>query len=927
MTTDTATSGLFGTREARGKATVMTVPTPQLLILSEVSEDALDQATSQLREYLSHDDSVRMGDVGFTLQTECRNLVHRRMLVCSGREDAISVLADGNPNRLLSSRLDGARRAAVLMLPGVGDQYVGMGYGLYMTWEVFREEVDRCAHILEPHLGIDIRTVLYPASGSWKNVASAKGIDLKRMLGRSANDPPDPDTARLNTTLFAQPALFTVEYAIARLWLSLGITPDALIGHSMGEYVAACLAGVLSLEDALRLIAVRARLVHALPEAVMLATMLPEEDLRSILPPGLFISLINGPSHCVVAGSPAEVTAFEVTLKQREVIARRVQNGHAFHTPLLEPILEPFMAEVRAIRLREPRIPYISNVTGDWVTASQATEPSYWIKHATHTARFSDGLRRMWQLHNPALIECGPGKTLNVLAAQHPDRKGTLRSAIWSMRQRYENERDDQVLLAAIGKVWLAGGPIAGERLPRFGEPRRIALRGSGTDAVSPGGGDACGPPPSLRADLVREEEVAAKNGWTDEDKPANDRERQLLAIWRTALGRERIGVNDSFGALGGDSLSSVGAILEMQRAGFPDKITRGLYRGLTIRQMAQLATAEGDLPHTGRIGLCSIEMPVFVRAIAIFIVCASHFGLTTLSGNPALMIVSGLNFAKFQMQTVDKERSVRPIFRLMLRLAIPCFLWTVGCQLVHYAFAGVRPDIRSWFFIDNLIDPEPYSLYESPWFIDLLFQCWLIMALVLSVRAVRQFALKRAYSFGLIFLLLSWGMSVIVPPLIDPSRTWTQVPQLYLWLMALGWCVAYGRSNRQKILTTVIVLGLNAVDLLLGMHDGLHSTLVAGLILVGFDYLPVRLPKPLVQVAVALAGASLFIYLTHWPFDHLLGLVWTDRPRIVRVAWAMFGGFAVWTLWNHISRVTIQWSRKMGVGESADLRVGAADG
>jgi acyl transferase domain-containing protein len=414
--------------------------------------------------------------VAFTLQSECKDLAHRKMLVCSSREDAVLILTENNPNRLLSGVAEPVRRPVVFMLPGIGDQYVGMGHGLYLTSEVFREEVDRCAGILEPLLGADIRTLLYPASRSWLNGAARPGIDLRQMVGGMSEDPPDLDTARLDTTLFAQPALFTIEYATARLWMSLGITPDALVGHSMGEYVAACLAEVMSLEDALRLIATRATLVSKLPGTAMLAVVLSEKELRPLLQSGSFISLINGPEHCVVAGTEVELGALQQTLAAREITVRRVRNGHAFHTRLLQPILEPFEVEAGKAQLAAPKIPFISNLTGDWMTAADATCPSYWVRHASHTAQFSDGLRRMWQMDRPVLIECGPGKTLNVLAAQHPDRKATLRSAIWSMRQRYEKQEDERVLLAAIGKVWLAGRAIKWDRIPRSSQARRIRL-------------------------------------------------------------------------------------------------------------------------------------------------------------------------------------------------------------------------------------------------------------------------------------------------------------------------------------------------------------------------------------------------------------------------------------------------------------------
>ncbi len=365
----------------------------------------------------------------------------------------------------------------ILLLPGIGDHYVGMAHDLYETWAVFKEEVDRCSQILERHLGIDIRTVIYPNSRSWKREGKSKGIDLKKMLGGQAGASEDPDATNLNRTLYVQPALFTIEYAMARLWHSLGITPDAIVGHSMGEYVAACLAGVLSLEDSLRLIATRAKLVNELPQGAMLAVMLPESELLSLLPGELSISLINGPSLCVVAGPVAAVAEFEKTLTARSVICRHVQNAHAFHSRMLDPIVKAFEAEVRKVQLNEPRIPYISNVSGTWITGREATDPAYWAMHANHTARFSDALHELWQFENPILLEAGPGRTLGVLAMQHPDRQHAgVPVAVSSIRHHYENQSDIEFLWHAIGKLWVSGTAIKWDSTHIGDRRRRVAL-------------------------------------------------------------------------------------------------------------------------------------------------------------------------------------------------------------------------------------------------------------------------------------------------------------------------------------------------------------------------------------------------------------------------------------------------------------------
>ena len=463
--------------EAPPLAASMSARPPHLLVLSAKTETALDQATHRLREFLVSNDSVNMSDVAYTLQIGRKALAHRRCLVCVDREDAIAALGQEGSKRVLSSRTDESRRPVILLLPGIGDHYVGMAHELYETRGVFKQEVDRCAQILEPHLGIDIRNILYPNSQSWKRQGKSKGIDLKKMLGRNTDAPLNEDASKLNQTLFAQPALFTIEYALARLWQSLGVTPDAIVGHSMGEYVAACLAGVLSLEDALRLIATRARLVNQLPQGAMLAVTLQEEELLSLLPADLSISLINGPSLCVVAGPPATVAGFERKLSARNVICRHVQNAHAFHSRMLEPIVKAFQAEVSKVRLNEPTIPYISNVTGTWIARSEATNPAYWARHATRTARFSDALRELWQFNYPILLEAGPGRTLGVLAMQHPDRReGGYPVAVSSIRHDYENQSDVEFLLHGIGRLWLSGAEIKWDSVHSDGRRRRIPL-------------------------------------------------------------------------------------------------------------------------------------------------------------------------------------------------------------------------------------------------------------------------------------------------------------------------------------------------------------------------------------------------------------------------------------------------------------------
>lgn len=450
---------------------------PNLIVLSARTETALAASVDRLRTFLEANPSINLKDAAFTLQTGRRAMPWRRFFVGADRAALSSGLA-AKPKRLSTACVrGGARHPLVLLLPGVGDQYVGMGRELYDAFPALHEEIDRCAAILRPLTGTDIREILYPRDRDWRKASSGGGIDLKKMLAGNTAAPEDEDTKRLNQVTNLQPALFTIEYAVARLWMDLGLEPQAIVGHSMGEYVAACLAGVLSLEDSLRLIVRRTQLVNPLPPAGMLAVTLPEAELQALLPGDVSIALVNGPSLCVVAGPQPAIDDLSRALAASGHLFRTVQNTHAFHSRLLDPIVDAFEAEVRKVRLHRPKIPFISNVTGRWITDAEATDPAYWARHLNHTARFNDALDTLWQMDRPLLLEAGPGKTLGVLAHQHrhnPDSEIPL--PIATLRHHYENQSDLEVLLNSVGKLWIAGEEICWEKLHPGQPGRKVAL-------------------------------------------------------------------------------------------------------------------------------------------------------------------------------------------------------------------------------------------------------------------------------------------------------------------------------------------------------------------------------------------------------------------------------------------------------------------
>ncbi|MCC5603399.1 SDR family NAD(P)-dependent oxidoreductase [Nostoc favosum] len=293
-----------------------------------------------------------------------------------------------------------------------------------------------------------------------KQDTTSSRLDLRKMLDRG-QEPADAETLRatslLNQTLLTQPAIFVIEYALAQLWISWGIRPTAMIGYSIGEYVAATLAEVLSVEDALTLVARRAQMIEELPEGAMLAVPLSEEEIQPLRNEKISMSAINGPSLCVIAGAKDAVEEWERQLGEQNLIGKRLQTSHAFHSVMMEAIAPAFDDLVKTFNLKPPKIPYISNVTGTWITAEQATDPSYWVKHLCQPVRFAQGVQQLWQKDNPILLEVGPGQALISFASQCLESDRAKSAMLPTLRHSYEQQSDIAFLMNTLGRLWLAG--------------------------------------------------------------------------------------------------------------------------------------------------------------------------------------------------------------------------------------------------------------------------------------------------------------------------------------------------------------------------------------------------------------------------------------------------------------------------------------
>ncbi|MEL7407656.1 MAG: acyltransferase domain-containing protein, partial [Cyanobacteria bacterium J06558_2] len=336
-------------------------------------------------------------------------------------------------------------KPVVFMFSGQGSQYQNMGWGLYQSQPVFKESCDRCFQILEPDLDISLKEILFPSASS--------------------------TASTLQETQYSQLGIFVIEYALTQLWLTWGVVPEALIGHSIGEYVAATIAGVFSLSDALKIVATRAKLMQQQPPGVMLSVALSAAEMEEYLSEGVCLAVSNAPSLCAVSGEEQAIAKVETALQERGIAARRLKTSHGFHSHLMEQAIAPLTAAIREVNLNPPQIPFISNVTGTWITNEQATNPEYWGQHLRQTVRFAEGIAEIVQEPKRILLEVGAGKTLSTLAQQTSKQQ----VVISSLRHPKDTQEDLSLILRTCGQLWLAGVKIDWEQLHEV-QPYRVAL-------------------------------------------------------------------------------------------------------------------------------------------------------------------------------------------------------------------------------------------------------------------------------------------------------------------------------------------------------------------------------------------------------------------------------------------------------------------
>jgi len=424
----------------------------QLFLLSAKSKTSLDAMTDNLRTWLETHPEASLADAAYTLQVGRRHFKHRRLIVGGSHEELIEAIANKDTNLTGTRELHEAAPGVVFMFPGQGSQYVNMGRDLCASEPVFKQLFEHCCELFSTEFGTDLKAIIFPKAGDEEKAAE-----------------------QLKQTIYTQASLFTMHYSLAKLWMHWGIVPDAMMGHSIGEFAAACLAGVFSLEDAVKLVANRGRMMQDLPGGSMLSVRAAEEDVMNRLPAGCSIAANNGPQLCVASGPHEAIAKLQAELEKDCITCKLLVTSHAFHSPMMEAIMEPYRKVVEGVKLSAPRIPIVSTVTAEWLKDDEATSPKYWSDHLRATVRFAQAVKFAWQDADRVMLEVGPRTTATTLARQQStDNK--KQAAVPSLGDSAGNGNELTQLLKAVGGLWQSGVLIDWSKFYEAETRHRISL-------------------------------------------------------------------------------------------------------------------------------------------------------------------------------------------------------------------------------------------------------------------------------------------------------------------------------------------------------------------------------------------------------------------------------------------------------------------
>ncbi|MCP5102057.1 MAG: amino acid adenylation domain-containing protein, partial [bacterium] len=681
----------------------------QLIVLSAKTETALERMEKNLGEYLKRNPGINMADVTYTLQKRRSTFSHRSMLVCADNNEAASALLNPDPGKIRRRFTKPEDRPVIFMFPGLGAQYVNMGLELYRKEPVFRREMDRCFEILKSITDYNIKEIL--------------GYNRSNKSYRSYNNQIEID----------QVVVFIFEYALVQLLSSWGIKPDAMIGYSFGEYAAACFSGVFSLEDALKIIVTRGKLLTRIPGGAMLSVPLPVSETAPLLPagPGLSVAIDNG-SSCIIAGPGPVLADFEQEMKQKRLMCMPVPHSTAMHTPMMDPILTEFEDQVKSITLKPPEIPYISNVTGTWIMAEEAVTPAYWKDHLRNTVRFGDGVTELLKKPGSVFIEVGPGRDLCTLLGRFFDDPSGHR-AVNLTRPEAKQSSDVHYLLNQLGSLWLHGVNVdrqsfhGGEKryhvpLPTYAfEKQRYwvdDLPGRSTEMV---------PPIPVR------DKYDEYDGGTLLDRsrleypyvpPADELQRNMVDTWERYFGTKPIGIRDEFFDLGGDSLKAMNvAIIILEKLNVEIPLREFLNRQ-TIESLAEYVGSreenKGGVSFSPAVPVEKKEYyPVSSAQRRMYVLHQLEEGKNTTYNEPVIVTLEGnLDRGKLENifnRLIHRHESFRLSFDIIAGETVQKVHHPdeIDWSIEEYVCPGKEEDVNS--IIKNFI--RPFDLRKPPLF------------------------------------------------------------------------------------------------------------------------------------------------------------------------------------------------------------------
>jgi amino acid adenylation domain-containing protein len=424
----------------------------QLFLLSAKSKASLDAMTENLRTWLEAHPKASLADAAYTLQVGRRSFKHRRLIVGGSHSEVIEAIANKDAQLIGTRELHETASGVVFMFPGQGSQYVNMGRDLCASEPVFKQHFDQCCDLFSKEIGTSLRDILFPQAGDEEKTAD-----------------------QLKQTIYTQASLFTMHYSLAKLWMHWGITPDAMMGHSIGEFTAACLAGVFSLEDAVKLVANRGRMMQELPGGSMLSVRAAEDEVLKKLPAGCSIAANNGPQLCVASGPHEAIAKLQGELEKDGITCKLLVTSHAFHSQMMDAMVAPYKKVVEGVKLHAPRIPIISTVTAEWLKDDEATSSKYWSDHLRATVRFAQAVKFAWADADRVMLEVGPRTTATTLARQQSsDNKKQV--AVPSLGDATGHGNELTKLLKAVGGLWQSGVRIDLNKFHEGEDRRRISL-------------------------------------------------------------------------------------------------------------------------------------------------------------------------------------------------------------------------------------------------------------------------------------------------------------------------------------------------------------------------------------------------------------------------------------------------------------------